>query len=64
MPTAVQTPRIVDIDPLQQIILELRVQSAILAQGLLIPDEVANIRATVYLDYIATTTLTTGVATP
>jgi hypothetical protein len=64
MPTAIQTPRLVDLDPQQAILLELTVISMILAQSVgMGEDEVANLRASIYADYMATTTLTTGAPT-
>lgn len=51
-------PRYCDLDPLVQIIIELRVMNEILAQANDLSDRVENLRASVYSDFSTLPTLT------
>lgn len=54
-------PRYTDLDPIVQVLLELRVLSMLYAQVNGIQDQLENLRATAYGDLVTTPTLT---ATP
>lgn len=56
-PNAQAAPRYVDIDPLMQIVIELRVLTEIIAQANDLVDRVETLRASVYSDFTANPTL-------